>query len=386
MSDKLGVSVPTLATYPLRMAVDGAQFLVRGSEPEHNFDDVLLARATQAPPSHSDTVSMLVLTPHQNNFDTAVDVEVCDQRPEDDRQEWQQVSEGPLVVDNHEVLHLESPMSNPATCPVPAGRYIVEVSGRGLITYGWPGSTEPGDVWRLRLWPDDGTQLRAPKLWNKPNTSVPDPADMVSEPLRYGAITAPAGKWGLDTVATEPEFTAVQIATDPTISAIHTFAGSNYLYAADPELVTAIVERDPESQRQVAVWAAGQACINTNLVDTPWIRDALTAAAQNQPADLEGIEDHYERIRQEPDPTQPQWAGLALFSYPTLHRALTKPFSYSDSHPRHHAAFAVAAIAAAGHEPALRAAVEALHQACMASGDKDSELREHLRELILKTG
>ena len=372
--------VPALATYSLRLAVDGAQFLVRGSEPEDNFDDVLLSRATQAPPSHSDTVSMLVLTPHQNNFDTAVDVEVWGQRPEDDRVQWQQVSEGPLTVDSNEVLHIDSPMSNPATCPVPAGRYIVEVSGRGFITYGWPGSTEPGDVWRLRLWPDDGTQLRAPKLWNKPDTPVTDPADMVSEPLRYGTISTAAGKSGLDTVATEPEFTPLQITTNPIIAAIHTFAGSNYLYAADPELVTAIVERDPESQRHIAVWAAGQACTNTKLMDTQWIRDALAGAAQNQPVDLE---DHYERIREEPDPTQPQWRGLALFSYPTLHRALTKPFAYSDSHPRHHAAFAVAAIAATGQAPALRAAVEALHQACMASGDKDTELRGHLRKLIL---
>lgn len=372
--------MPALATYSLRLAVDGAQFVVRGSEPDDNFDDVLLSRATQAPPSHSDTVSMLILTPHQNNFDTAVDVEVWDQRPEDDRAQWQQVSEGPLTVDSNEVLHLESPMSNPATCPVPAGRYVVEVSGRGFITYGWPGSTEPGDVWRLRLWPDDGTQLRAPKLWDKPDTPATDPADMVSEPLRYGTITAPAGKSGLDTVATEPEFTPMQITTNPTIAAIHTFAGSNYLYAADPELVTAIVERDPESQRQLAVWAAGQACTHTDLMDKQWVRDALAGAAQNQPVDLE---DHYERIREELDPTQPQWRGLALFSYPTLHRALTKPFSYSDSHPRHHAAFAVAAIAAASHQPALRAAVEALHQAGMASGDKHTELRGHLRKLIL---
>lgn len=176
--------MPALATYSLRVAVDGAQFLVRGSELEDNFDDVLLSRATQAPPSHSDTVSMLVPTPHQNNFDTAVDVEVWDQRPEDDRAQWGQVSEGPVTVDSSEVLQIDSPMSNPATCAVPAGRYVVEVSGRGFITYGWPGSTEPGDVWRLRLWPDDGTQLRAPKLWNKPDTPVTDPADMVSEPLR----------------------------------------------------------------------------------------------------------------------------------------------------------------------------------------------------------
>jgi hypothetical protein len=41
------------------VAVDGAQFLVRGSEPEEDFDDVLLARATQEPPSQSVTVSML---------------------------------------------------------------------------------------------------------------------------------------------------------------------------------------------------------------------------------------------------------------------------------------------------------------------------------------
>jgi hypothetical protein len=36
---------------------------------------------------------------------------------------------------------------------VPTGSYAVLVSGRGFVARGWPGSTTPGDVWRVQLWP-----------------------------------------------------------------------------------------------------------------------------------------------------------------------------------------------------------------------------------------
>lgn len=377
-----GVNVPAIATHSLRLAVDAAHFVVRGSVPEDIFDDVLLARATKAPPSHCDTVSMLVMSPHQKNFDTAIGVEVWDQRPDDDREEWQQVSEGYLTVDGHGELRIESPTVDLATCPVQSGQYVIEVSGRGFITYGWPGSTHPGDVWRLRLWPDDGTPLRAPKLWGRPDAEIADLADMMSEPLRYGAIITSKGNSGLDGQVTRPDFTVSEIANNAIIAAVQNFPGSVYVYAADPGLVAAICNRDESTQRQIAVWAAGQACAHTNIMDRPWVRNAIAAAASGQPVDLDN---HYERLREERDPAQPEFPGpgLALFSYPTLHRAMTKPFDYRDPHPRHHAAFAVAAVAAAGLKPPLRAAVDAVHQACLAVGDKDTDLRDQLRDLLV---
>jgi hypothetical protein len=32
----------------------------------------------------------------------------------------------------------------------------VRITGRGFLNYGWPGSTTPGDEWRLQLWPGRG--------------------------------------------------------------------------------------------------------------------------------------------------------------------------------------------------------------------------------------
>lgn len=369
-----------IATHSLRLAVDYAHFVIRGSVPRDIFDDVLLARATSVPPSHSDTVSMLVLSPHQNNFDTAVEVEVWDQRPIDDHDAWQQVSEGHLTVDGDGVLCVESPTVDLATCPIEPGQYTIEVSGRGFVTYGWPGSSQPGDVWRLRLWPDDGTALRAPKLWERPDVETANPADMMSEPLLYGTVTT-KGNSGLDSQMTRPDFTLSEIAGSETVAAVHSIPGSVYLYAADPQLVTTILQRDAAAQKQVAVWAAGQACTSTNIIDRQWVRDAIAAVASSKPVDLD---DYYQRVREERDPAQPEFPGpgLALFSYPTLHRAMTKPFDYCDPHPRHRAAYAVAAIASAAQDPPLRAAVEAVHQACLAAGDGDAQLRSQLQTLL----
>ena len=36
---------------------------------------------------------------------------------------------------------------------VPPGNYQVRIVGRGFINYGWPGSTTPGDTWRIQFWP-----------------------------------------------------------------------------------------------------------------------------------------------------------------------------------------------------------------------------------------
>ena len=52
--------------------------------------------------------------------------------------------------------------------PMPAGDYVMRVVGRGFVARGWPGSTEPGDTWRIQLWPHVGTDpvpLRRLATW-----------------------------------------------------------------------------------------------------------------------------------------------------------------------------------------------------------------------------
>lgn len=49
---------------------------------------------------------IVVVCPHQNNFEMSVDVQVFDRRPAVDCPAWQQVSEGRLEIDAAGVLGL----------------------------------------------------------------------------------------------------------------------------------------------------------------------------------------------------------------------------------------------------------------------------------------
>lgn len=154
-----------LAHHKLVLAMDYGQFIVNGGQGQSDELD-LLERAQATPPSSSDGRTVLILSPHQNNFAMEVDVEVWDEPATQDREDWQQVSEDRIVVDSRGLLFLGSPTMDGVTCTVPPGEYLLEVSGRGFITTGWPGSTQPGDAWRLRLWPTGGESPQEPKVWS----------------------------------------------------------------------------------------------------------------------------------------------------------------------------------------------------------------------------
>lgn len=156
------------------LAMDYGQFCLDGGLGDIDNENELLERAHAEQPSADDGAMVVVLCPHQNNFEMRVDVHVFDHRPAADRSEWQQVSENRLDVDAPGMLSLSSPTTEPVTVAVPPGQYVVEVSGRGFVNYGWPGSTTPGDVWRLRLWPDDGSALEPAQLWEMPGYGVPE--------------------------------------------------------------------------------------------------------------------------------------------------------------------------------------------------------------------
>src|SRR5262249_6908552 len=70
-------------------------------------------------------------------------------RPPEDVDEWQEAFEATLTVGEGGQLTYASPTLSTVVCPVPPGRYEVLVTGRGIVAQGWPGSTQPGDSWRL---------------------------------------------------------------------------------------------------------------------------------------------------------------------------------------------------------------------------------------------
>ncbi len=149
--------------------MDYGQFSVGGVAGAIDEGD-LLRSAFARPPSASDGQLVVVTSPHQNNFAMLIDVEVWSARPDPDWDHWEQASVEDLDVDEHGAVIITSPTSDVEWCEVAPGPYLVEVCGRGFVTYGWPGSTKPGDRWRLRFWPDvdDRFERPAPKTWPGP--------------------------------------------------------------------------------------------------------------------------------------------------------------------------------------------------------------------------
>jgi hypothetical protein len=128
----------------------------------------LLEQSFESPPSASDGRVALFQSPHQNNFQMAIEVQVWSARPPLDADDWQQVSTEEVVVDERQTLHIGSPTMEGVEVTVPEGTYQAEASGRGFVNHGWPGSTEPGDEWRIRLWPAEAPGELVRKSWESP--------------------------------------------------------------------------------------------------------------------------------------------------------------------------------------------------------------------------
>ncbi|MFB9316795.1 hypothetical protein [Cryptosporangium minutisporangium] len=97
---------------------------------------------------------VLVRTPHQNNFELGLRVELWNGRPPDDLDDWQEASEAWVEVTDFGLWY-GSPIQEYHRLEVPPGEYAVRIAGRGLTHWGWPGTTTPGDTWRIQLWPSD---------------------------------------------------------------------------------------------------------------------------------------------------------------------------------------------------------------------------------------
>jgi hypothetical protein len=94
---------------------------------------------------------MAVISPHQMNFAMRLRIEVWAAQPPDDLDDWQEAFLTGLVA-GEGGLRYESPTAAWETISVPPGRYTAHITGRGFVQRGWPGSTTPGDAWRVQLW------------------------------------------------------------------------------------------------------------------------------------------------------------------------------------------------------------------------------------------
>ena len=158
------------------VSLDYGQFTLIGGELEDGWDSSPLLEQAADVPVAGDGRLLLVLSPHQNNIQLDLTVQVWDAEPTADAYDWQQVVRGWLDVETDR-LRYESPTMEIEAFDVPSGRYAVEVSGRGFVTYGWPGSTTPGDVWRVRLWPSEVEHpAYAVRTWTDPDAVEPGTA------------------------------------------------------------------------------------------------------------------------------------------------------------------------------------------------------------------
>lgn len=140
-------------TYDMIVRLDHGQFGIYGGYRSDVDHMELLTRAMTAAGIATFECGVVVLSPHQNNFRMPLRVEVWPGRPPDDGNRWEEVAESTLTIEGGE-LRYESPTNGgTASCAVPDGRYGVRICGRGFVNRGWPGSTEPGDDWRVQLWP-----------------------------------------------------------------------------------------------------------------------------------------------------------------------------------------------------------------------------------------
>jgi hypothetical protein len=165
------VTASRVRTTTRTVELDYGSFTLRGAGFDDGEDTTPLLEAVLASPlevAGTDGQVLLVLSPHQNNFALELTVEVWDEEPPDDVESWQQVVRSSIQVDDDRLLY-ESPTMEGVWFDVPTGTYAVLVSGRSFVARGWPGSTTPGDVWRVQLWPGDvDTSVETLVTWTDP--------------------------------------------------------------------------------------------------------------------------------------------------------------------------------------------------------------------------
>lgn len=279
-----------LSEQSLVLFMDYGQFYLYGDDDGFGRETDLLELAMASRPAYSDGTVVIVLSPHQNNFNMHTTVEVWSSRPTSDREKWQQVSESFLTVGPQGSISFDSPPGGEfIVCDVPEGSYLVEIAGRGFVNYGWPGSTEPGDVWRVRMWPAGGDEVRPSLQWDMPGYGVPvdEPIpEPIPRPQRdieskwitiYGENGEPSRVVQISDLRAEAaERERQEWGGDP-MPELERFQSGKDLARMDRPLVEAVVRMNVATLRRLAFWAAVQAYEHAGLADRDWVRPALNA-------------------------------------------------------------------------------------------------------------
>lgn len=373
--------------------MDYGQFLLNGGLGDGDNEYPLLEKALAAQPNAGDEMTMVVLSPHQNNSEMPIDVEVFAARPSDDIADWQQVCEDILRIGPEGVLQIDSPTMSTVDVHVPEGEYLVQVAGRGFVNYGWPGTTTPGDVWRIRMFPTDDLGPRPAVRWDMPGYGIPENAELAPEPVqpeddepRWITVLRQDGSHRM-IERTELEQQAAQHHLDewgggPPIEKVTRYNGGQMLTKFDRPFVEAILQSGPDVARLVAVYAATRACEFAGLSDLPWIRPALDALGINTalPApfsDPSLMTDAFARLSSPTDAATRSsvtiWTGSRI--------ATDYPFG-TNNEPRY---MTIPALYSAQDPDPWKAAIETVVHASCAYGPMATELHDALKRHLLNT-
>ena len=142
-----------LSIVELVVALDYGQFTLHTEESDPDIGVEVLEEALAGDGIAQRDGLLVVCSPHQNNYKMALRVEIWSAAPPDDLAEWDEAFEASLTVDGDGVTY-ESPTRKIVNIEVPSGAYRAVITGTGFVARGWPGSTEPGERWRIRLWPE----------------------------------------------------------------------------------------------------------------------------------------------------------------------------------------------------------------------------------------
>lgn len=159
----------------LVVQLDYGQFYLSAADVDPEVVQEVVEQALEAGGIAQSDGVVVVESPLQNNFAMPLAVELWDAAPADDTTQWQEAFEAHLDVGDSGILY-ESPTIERIDLDVPPGSYHALITGRGFSAIGWPGSVEPGDSWRIRLWPS--AEPRRParlRRYTPPRITHPEP-------------------------------------------------------------------------------------------------------------------------------------------------------------------------------------------------------------------
>jgi len=161
---------------PYTVALDYSTFYLydrRNVAAEHDDVPALAERAIAGDGIARGLGTVVIMSPHQNNFAMSLTVEQWDGVPPDDLADWQEGYLTSLDVDQHGLMY-QSPTPDGYLLDLPAGTWQARITGRGFVNRGWPGTTTPGDTWRIQAWPTaERAELRRIAHWTPDEPAPP---------------------------------------------------------------------------------------------------------------------------------------------------------------------------------------------------------------------